>query len=76
MYLLSASLEAWGTLFVRSVSCDVYADRSFNMSSLFLLLGIGMNERPFSSNANSCGLSGYEDLFVTNLLLRRAILCL
>lgn len=76
MYLLSVSLDVCGKLFVRSVSLAVNCVKSCSMSDLSLLLGMGMNERPFSKSAVSCMDSGCEDLFVTNLLWRRLTLCL
>lgn len=76
MYSESLSLDDCGKLFERSVSLDVNSERSCNMSDFSLLLGMGMNERPFSSSAISCVDRGCEDLLVMNLLWRRLVLCL
>lgn len=43
---------------MRSVSFEVNTVKSCSMSCLFLLLGMGMNDSPFSSSDTSCTSSG------------------
>ena len=68
MYSESLCFDGDGKLFVRSVSLLVNCARSCRMSALFLLLGMGMKESPFSSSAVSWVDKGCEDLLLINLL--------